>query len=101
MCLNNRFLEFLFVQAAARVSRPPAGGTGGLHGLGVRPLTCHDSARQDCDVWHFDLSLQRTYLLDSPEADSSQLRAEFSEALELHCICWASHIFPSRRSVLL
>ena len=94
-------MEFPFVRAAAKVSRPPAGGTGGLHGRGVRPLTCHDSASEDCDVWHFDLSLRQSCHWDSPEADSSQLRAELPEALELHCICWASHILPSRRSMLL
>ena len=31
-------VEFPFIRAAAKVSCPPAGGTGGLHGRGVRPF---------------------------------------------------------------
>ena len=99
--LWRRVVEFPFIRAAAKVSRPPAGGTGGLHGLGVRPLMCHDSASEGCDVWHFEPGLTRTCLRDSTEAKLSELHAEFPEALELHCICWASHICPRRRSMLL
>ena len=51
-----------FFRAAARVRRPPAGGTGGLHELSVRPLTRHSSASEDSDAWHFALSLAGSHL---------------------------------------
>ena len=54
--LGRGVIEFLFIRAAAKVSRPPAGGTGGLQRLGVRPLMCGDSARDDCDVRHLKWS---------------------------------------------
>ena len=60
--LWRRVIEFPLIRAAAKVSRPPAGGTGGLHGLGVRPLMCYGSASEDCDVWRFEPSMLRGYL---------------------------------------